>query len=111
MTESDIQKVLDKIPNLGWHGIPLTDRHNKFVDKLLASCETCTKVCDWLVNKPRIVSLHNARSAASLRHMVSRQIGVPVTVGEFVVAAVHMGFRYIIRDRKHVYFAWSKKVK
>jgi hypothetical protein len=108
MTREDIAKVIEQLPELTSFGIGVFEKIGKdrltpdqakaefreCQDELLDSAEVCSKVCDWLADKPKIKTINQRSNSYGLKHVVEKQIDESVTNGQFIAAAIHCGFKW-----------------
>lgn len=110
MTEQDIAAVLDRYPELTEHGMGVYEQVKKTPEDvvterrasrraLLDSVEDCNHVCVWLADKVKIKTINHRHSSYSLKHLMEEQTYVYVTNGAFIVAAIHCGFRALVKPR------------
>jgi hypothetical protein len=103
MTRDEIAAVMDRVPNLGAHGIGIFDSHLKRTrwewtaamdaerECLLSSEDDCSRVQRWLVGLEPVQTPNF--SSYYLKHLAEKNIGY-VTNGAFIAAAIHSGFPY-----------------
>jgi hypothetical protein len=119
MTQADIQRIMDKHPELNDFGIGVYDDKQspaeraetlaKEKSRLLESVDACNRVCEWLRGIERIKSINWDQSSYGLKHLAERDSEY-CTNGVFITAAIHSGFPYRIKsDSPNVWFGMSAK--
>jgi hypothetical protein len=107
MTRNEIASVIRQVPSLTSFGIGLF--HNgkgmspdekkaamqQSQNELLDARDQCSKICDWLRSIGKIKSINTRHTSYGLKHIAANAIGY-TSNGEFICAAIHMGFDYRI---------------
>ena len=118
VTQDDIKVVLEQFPGLSRYGFGYSDevqvlppekRQAKFKEnqeKLLNAAERCTQICEWLNQVGKAKPIHFECWSYGLKHVVEKAIGKYCSNGEFICAAIHMGFK-CRRDGPNAYFNMS----
>jgi hypothetical protein len=120
MNRNDIAAILDRCPTLTFAGMGLEDNvrgwtKDQVAEKwkaeraeLLNSSDVCTKVCEWLSKIRPIKRLNRWHSSYGLKHFAEREIGEYVSNGQFIIAAIHCGYKYGEDGTLNVCFAMSE---
>ena len=121
MTQDDIQRIIDEVPDLNDFGIGVLLQRRKTEDErktelaegkreLLNSVEACNRVCEWLGQIDKIKTINSHRSSYGLKHLAEKDIGY-ITNGVFIAAAIHCGYPYRIEPGDpNVCFGMSMKL-
>jgi len=121
MKRQDIQKAIDKLPELTDFGVgiyehgrklSLAKRKQKFRESqeiLLNSTNSFKKTCAWLSSIQKIKSINLKRTSYGLKHIAEKDIGY-ITNGVFIAAAIHCGFDFkVAHNSPNVMFNMSEK--
>ena len=103
MNKRDIQKIVKKYPCLTTKGFGVEYRTGEKSEdtrkrvkeaqqKLLESAEICTKICEWLKDVIRTKRPNKQAGSYTMKHEVENAIGEYCSNGQFICAAIHMGF-------------------
>src|SRR5690349_135793 len=104
MSREEIQKVIDKLPQLTDAGVAVNignkmsqDEYEKKFhedrESLLNSTEVFEKTCKWLEHIQKIKTINQNHSSSDLKHIAERETGY-ISNGVFIAAAIHCGFDF-----------------
>ena len=91
MTNSEIYKILTRLPQLSLHGFLPGDKEDERQEIYLRHRELDACI-QWLKPMKKIQSINNWRSSYTYKHMVEVEAGIYIPNGIFIVAAIHDGF-------------------
>lgn len=122
MNRSDIERVMENYPKLNSFGFGLFDHGRgktpdekqaalkEGQDELLLSEERCTAICKWLEDIGKIKSINRRHNSYGLKHRAEDDVGY-VTNGQFICAAIHMGFQCQVEDANASFNMSEKDLK
>jgi len=104
--QDDIKVVLEQLSELTHFGFGIFGdgeimspevyqaNFNECQKELLNSPESCTRICEWLNHVGKAKSINGRDSSYGLKHVVEKATGKYCSNGEFICAAIHMGFKF-----------------
>jgi hypothetical protein len=104
VNKRDIQNIITEWPTLTSEGFgvyyspkyhaPKTfdQKFDEEQSELLESAKICTKICEWLKGVKRTKNPNREANSYTMKHEVERDIGKYCSNGQFICAAIHMGF-------------------
>lgn len=118
MSIKDLEAVMTKEPALNSIGFGLSNLRRytaeernaelaKQREELLLEVNAFEKVCEWLEKHGETrTTINRTMNSYGWKHIVEKEIGVYVSNGVFIAAAIHSGFEYKIAapDSPNAYF-------
>ncbi|WP_020473010.1 hypothetical protein [Zavarzinella formosa] len=113
MTRDDVLSVLLKIPGLTNIGVVTpayfdSPKYGATAGERLAAFDEARRqladaplekfddICAWFADKAKTKQANRKHNTLELRKIVEQFTGMPLSEGEFLVAAIHLGFFYRI---------------
>jgi len=107
VNEQDLEKVKREFPDLTGHGVCQKFRPVEITDINLGRCGLA---CEWIQSRCEKTKTIRPVSSYGLKHVMENQTTTYVTNGEFIAAAVHLGYR-VKRHHMSINVSFNMRVK